>query len=54
VIAELDRQHLGVDGRSVDLTLGYPADRLFERLAVGSRTELASGALRDGWLDVPA
>ena len=27
--------------------------RLFERLDVASRTELATRALREGWLDVP-
>ena len=27
--------------------------RLFERLGVASRTELAMRALREGWLDVP-
>jgi hypothetical protein len=27
--------------------------RLFERLGVASRTELATRALREGWLDVP-
>ena len=27
--------------------------RLFERLGVASRTELAMRAMREGWLDVP-
>ena len=27
--------------------------RLFERLAVQSRTELATRAVREGWLEVP-
>ena len=29
------------------------ARRLFERLGVGSRTELATRALREGWLELP-
>jgi DNA-binding NarL/FixJ family response regulator len=27
--------------------------RLFERLGISSRTELATRALREGWLEVP-
>ncbi len=41
---------LGISARTVETHLRH----LFERLAVGSRTELASRALREGWLDVPA
>lgn len=40
---------LGISARTVETHLHH----LFERLAVGSRTELASRALREGWLDVP-
>jgi hypothetical protein len=28
--------------------------RLFERFAIASRTELATRALREGWLEIPA
>lgn len=54
---------LVVDGRSNDeigVALGIGAKtvethlaRLFERFAVASRTELATRALREGWLDLP-
>lgn len=40
---------LGITTRTVEAHLS----RLFERLAIGSRTELATRALREGWLDVP-
>jgi DNA-binding NarL/FixJ family response regulator len=40
---------LGISARTVETHLRH----LFERLAVGSRTELTSRALREGWLDVP-
>jgi DNA-binding NarL/FixJ family response regulator len=60
---ELDVVRLVVDGRSNDeiaARLGIGAKtveshlrRLFERLDVASRTELATRALREGWLDVP-
>jgi DNA-binding NarL/FixJ family response regulator len=60
---ELDVVRLVVEGRSNDeigARLGIGAKtveshlrRLFERLDVGSRTELATRALREGWLDVP-
>ena len=60
---ELDVVRLVVDGRSNDEIagrLGIGAKtveshlrRLFERLDVASRTELATRALREGWLDVP-
>ncbi len=60
---ELDVVRLVVDGRSNDeiaTRLGITAKtveahlrRLFERLAIISRTELATRALREGWLDVP-
>jgi DNA-binding NarL/FixJ family response regulator len=60
---ELDVVRLVVDGRSNDeigVRLGIGAKtveshlrRLFERLDVASRTELATRALREGWLDVP-
>jgi DNA-binding NarL/FixJ family response regulator len=41
---------LGIGARTVETHLA----RLFERVSVGSRTELATRALREGWLDVPA
>src|SRR5688572_1481501 len=60
---ELDVVRLVVDGRSNDevgAALGIGAKtveshlrRLFERFGVASRTELATRALREGWLDVP-
>lgn len=60
---ELDVVRLVVDGRTNDeigMTLGIGAKtvethlgRLFERLAIASRTELATRALREGWLEIP-
>lgn len=60
---ELDVVRLVVDGRSNDeiaSRLGIGAKtveshlrRLFERFDLASRTELATRALREGWLDVP-
>lgn len=60
---ELDVVRLVIDGRSNDEIagrLGIGAKtveshlrRLFERLDIASRTELATRALREGWLDVP-
>jgi DNA-binding NarL/FixJ family response regulator len=60
---ELDVVRLVVDGRSNDEIagrLGIGAKtveshlrRLFERLDIASRTELATRALREGWLEVP-
>lgn len=40
---------LGIGAKTVETHLG----RLFERLGVASRTELATRALREGWLEVP-
>jgi DNA-binding NarL/FixJ family response regulator len=40
---------LGIGSKTVETHLA----RLFERLAVASRTELAMRAVREGWLDVP-
>ena len=40
---------LGIGSKTVETHLA----RLFERLGVGSRTELAIRAVREGWLDVP-
>jgi two-component system nitrate/nitrite response regulator NarL len=40
---------VGITTRTVEAHLA----RLFERLGIGSRTELATRALREGWLDVP-
>ena len=61
---ELDVVHLVVDGWSNDeisLALGIGARtvethlrRLFERFGLASRTELATRALREGWLEIPA
>ena len=60
---ELEVVALVVDGRSNDeigTALGIGAKtveshlrRLFERFGLTSRTELATRALREGWLDVP-
>ncbi|MFL5681466.1 MAG: response regulator [Chloroflexota bacterium] len=60
---ELDVVRLVVDGRSNDeigTALGIGSKtvethlrRLFERFGAGSRTELATRALREGWLDIP-
>jgi DNA-binding NarL/FixJ family response regulator len=60
---ELEVIRLVVDGRTNDEiagALGLSAKtvethlrRLFERFGVGSRTELATRALRGGWLEVP-
>ncbi len=41
---------LGITTRTVEAHLA----RLFERIGVASRTELATRALREGWLEVPA
>ena len=40
---------LGIGAKTVETHLA----RLFERLGVASRTELAMRAVREGWLDVP-
>ncbi len=40
---------LGIGTKTVETHLA----RLFERTGVGSRTELATRAVREGWLDVP-
>jgi DNA-binding NarL/FixJ family response regulator len=60
---ELDVIRLVVEGRSNDevgaaLGIGVKTvethlRRLFERFSVGSRTELAARAIREGWLDIP-
>jgi DNA-binding NarL/FixJ family response regulator len=60
---ELDVVALVVEGRSNDevaAALGIGAKtvethlaRLFERFSIASRTELATRALREGWLDLP-
>lgn len=60
---ELDVVRLVVDGRSNDeisLALGIGARtvethlrRLYERFGLASRTELATRALREGWLEIP-
>jgi DNA-binding NarL/FixJ family response regulator len=60
---ELEVVGLVVDGRSNDeigAALGIGSKtvethlrRLFERFSIASRTELATRALREGWLDVP-
>lgn len=60
---ELDVVRLVIEGRSNDevgAALGIGAKtveshlrRLFDRFGVASRTELATRALREGWLDVP-
>jgi DNA-binding NarL/FixJ family response regulator len=60
---ELDVVALVVEGRSNDeigAALGIGAKtvethlaRLFERFSVATRTELATRALREGWLDLP-
>lgn len=41
---------LGVTAKTVEGHLG----RIFERTGVQSRTELATRAIREGWLDLPA
>jgi DNA-binding NarL/FixJ family response regulator len=60
---EIEVVRLVIDGKSNDeigAALGITTKtveghlrRLFERLAVQSRTELATRALREGWLEVP-
>ena len=60
---ELDVVRLVVDGRSNDeigaalrispKTVESHLRRIFERLGVASRTELATRAIREGWLDLP-
>jgi DNA-binding NarL/FixJ family response regulator len=40
---------LGIGAKTVETHLG----RLFERFGIASRTELATRALREGWLDLP-
>jgi DNA-binding NarL/FixJ family response regulator len=60
---ELDVVRLVVEGHSNDeigVALGIGSKtvetylrRLFERFGTGSRTELATRALREGWLEVP-
>jgi DNA-binding NarL/FixJ family response regulator len=61
---ELEVVRLVVEGRSNDeigVALGIGSKtvethlrRLFERFGASSRTELATRALREGWLDIPA
>ncbi len=61
---ELEVVRLVVEGRSNDeigaglgitsKTVEAHLRRLFERLGVASRTELATRALREGWLELPA
>ena len=60
---ELDVVRLVVEGRSNDeiatrlgigpKTVESHLRRLFERFDLASRTELATRALREGWLEVP-
>jgi DNA-binding NarL/FixJ family response regulator len=60
---ELEVVRLVVDGRSNDeiggalgigsKTVETHLRRLFERFSIASRTDLATRALREGWLDVP-
>ena len=60
---DLDVVRLVVDGRSNDeiavrlgigpKTVESHLRRLFERFDLASRTELATRALREGWLEVP-
>ena len=60
---EMEVVRLVIDGRSNDeigASLGITTKtveghlrRLFERLSIQSRTELATRALREGWLEVP-
>ena len=60
---ELDVVRLVVDGRSNDeiavalgigpRTVETHLGRVFERLDIASRTELATRAVREGWLDAP-
>ena len=40
---------LAISTRTVETHLR----RIFERLGIGSRTELTARALREGWLDLP-
>jgi DNA-binding NarL/FixJ family response regulator len=40
---------LGIGAKTVETHLA----RLYERFSIGSRTELATRALREGWLDLP-
>ncbi len=40
---------LGIGARTVETHLA----RLFERFGIASRTELATGELRERWLDLP-
>ena len=40
---------LGIGAKTVETHLA----RLFERLGIASRTELATRAVREGWLEVP-
>ena len=40
---------LGIGAKTVETHLG----RMFERFSIASRTELATRALREGWLDLP-
>lgn len=61
---ELDVVHQVVEGRSNDeigaalgispKTVESHLRRIFDRFGIASRTELATRALREGWLDVPA
>jgi DNA-binding NarL/FixJ family response regulator len=44
---------IGAELRIAAKTVETHLARLFERLDVSSRTELAMRALREGWLDVP-
>jgi DNA-binding NarL/FixJ family response regulator len=63
-LRELQVVRLVVDGRTNDeigaelgigsKTVETHLRRLFERFGAGSRTELATRALREGWLEIPA
>ncbi len=60
---ELDVVRLVIEGRSNDeigvalgigpKTVETHLHRLYERFGIASRTELATRALREGWLEVP-
>ena len=43
------RPRSGIGAKTVETHLA----RLFERFGIASRTELATRALREGWLEVP-
>jgi two-component system NarL family response regulator len=54
VVAGRSNDEIGTDLRLSSKTVEWYLGRLFERFEVASRTELATKAQRDGWVDLPS